>query len=115
MPERLGEPEPLLADVREALRRYARPISQDPGGPVRDILEHGGTELAASYLDWLERVCRVFDDLCGTPEPVTRDALDRAARAVGVPFRTATDSLELSLLVDVHRRLVGGRSRAAAR
>jgi hypothetical protein len=109
MKDRLGEPEPLLAEVREALRRYARPVPDDPTGPVRDILDHGAAEVAAEYLDCLERVRRAFDDLCAAPDPVTRDALDRAARAVGVPFKTATDTLELRLLVDVHQRLARRR------
>jgi glycosyltransferase involved in cell wall biosynthesis len=105
MRDRLGEPEPLLGDVRAVLRRHAAPIPDEPDGPARDILNHGVAEASVTYLDWMDRLSLVFDELRAAPEPVTRDALDRAARAAGVSFKTATDMLELRLLVDHRQRL----------
>ena len=100
MMDRLGEPEPLLALVPAALRRYASPIPTDPDGPVGDLLNHGIAEMTANYVDLLGRCRRVFDELRAGVEPVTQPALDRLARTVGVSFKTAMDAIEISLRID---------------
>jgi hypothetical protein len=106
MAQRLGPPEPLLAEVRQALRRYAPPRATDPEGPLADVADHGLVEATTAYLDAMERIRAVYDDLRADPEAVTRDAMERAARAAGVPARVAGDTLEFSLRFD-YRRLVG--------
>jgi hypothetical protein len=108
MRDRIGDPEPLLAEVREALWRHALPVLTEPAGPVRDVLDHGAAEVAADYLDCLERFRQVYDDLCVAAEPVTRDALDRVARALDRPFNMAAAAVEVSLMLDL-RRLAGLR------
>jgi glycosyltransferase involved in cell wall biosynthesis len=102
MGDRLA-PEPLLADVRRVLRRYARPVPSDPVGPVGDILNQGGVELGRGYVDALEAVRAAFDGVCSGTEPATPEALGRAVRALGVPWTVAGDMIELSLRVDFRR------------
>jgi glycosyltransferase involved in cell wall biosynthesis len=105
MPDRLGEPEPLLTQLRQALADYARPVPTDPTGPVGDLLDHGGAEMAARFVESLEGIRRSYDELCAGPLPPTPDDLNRAARAVGVPFRAAGHTIELSMMLNL-RRLV---------
>jgi glycosyltransferase involved in cell wall biosynthesis len=113
MATRLGDaPDPMVDDVHEALRRYARPIPADPGGRIGDVLAHGTGELTTGYLDFLERVRTMYDNLCASAEPPTPDALDRAARGLGVSFKVACDAIEFSLRFDFPRLL---RARRAGR
>ncbi len=95
MAERIRQPEPLLADVRRALRRHARPASTGSGGPAGDVLGYGEPRLTVRYRDALTRIRRTFDDLCAAPAPVTPEAVDRAVRAQGVSFKVALDTIEL--------------------
>jgi glycosyltransferase involved in cell wall biosynthesis len=95
MADRRRQPEPLLAEVRRALRRYARPIPTDPDGPVGDVLNHGLTEMTAHYHDRLAGIRQAFEDVVAGTGPATPDALDRAVRAHGVPLKAAVDAIEL--------------------
>ena len=98
MRQRLRESQPLLAKVRRGLRRYAAPIPTDPGGPVGDVLDLGAGTQTDNYVDSLAGFRQAYADVCagaGTP-----DELDRAAFALGVPFKVATNAIEFTLLLD---------------
>src|SRR6187549_345699 len=106
MQERVGPPDPLLAEVRESLRRHARPSPIDPVGRLGEVADHGLVEVTTAYLSGMERVRAAFDELCAGPQPVTADALERVAHAAGMPAKAAGEAIEFSLRFD-YRRLVG--------
>jgi Glycosyl transferase family 2 len=103
MVDRPREPEPLLAGVRHALRRYARPVATDPDGPVGDVLGHGLAGMIACYRDRSAVIRQAFEDLCSGAGPATPDALDRALRARGAPFKAALDAIEIMQRRSVRR------------
>jgi hypothetical protein len=111
MPERL-QPEPLLADIRDALRRYAKPVPDDPTGHIGEILNHGADDMGTKYLAALEAVRDAYDGLCAAPGPVTPDALARAVRGVNVPWTSAGNMIELSLKVNFRRWIRAARAKA---
>jgi hypothetical protein len=109
--EPYGAPEPLQAEVRAALRRHAAPLVADPDGRVGDVLGHGGTESVAMYLRDQANVRASWAQLRASDEPVTPDAADRMARALGLPFKIACDIAEVTVALDasIARRRAGAR------
>lgn len=109
MAGRIGAPDPLLTELKAALRMYARPTYVDPQGPVADVLNHGGANLNVNFLEGLEPLRNAYDDICATGAP-TAEAIDLAARALGLSFKVALDAIETTLRFDF-RRLVLARRR----
>lgn len=109
MRDRLA-PEPLVAEVWHAVRRYARPIDADPVGPVGDLLTFGAAATSGDALGTLARMRKVYDELCAGPD-VSADDLERLARANGMSFKTALDAMEFSFRIDVDAMVSGWRSR----
>jgi len=114
MADRIGEAEPLLTEMRAALRTYARPTYVDPQGPVADVLNHGGGDLNVNFLEGLEPLRNAFDDVCATGAP-TAHAIDMAVRGLGMSFKMALDAIETTLRFDFRRLVLAHRRHAVGK
>jgi hypothetical protein len=113
MAGRLDDPQPLPALVRRALRRHAVPLATDPTGRVGDVLNHGATTMSDDSMTMITQMRAAFAEMVGRGG-ATRDTLDAVARAHGLPFKVASDTIEFNLRFDVDGLMRAWRARRQA-
>jgi hypothetical protein len=122
MHEALDEPQPLLAEVRQVLRRCAPPPADQPPGNALAVLERGLADQVTDYLARMEQVRAIWrglDEGAGAGEPLTSELLDYRLRAAGFSFKVACAVVEYTMMLDryqaAERAKRAGRSRRAPR
>jgi Glycosyl transferase family 2 len=90
----------LLTEIREVLRRHARPIPGRPTGPAAEVLVPPSEELLARCMRDIDRGGRIWTELNSGGQPVTVAAFDHAVRAAAMSFWTAGQLIELKIIFD---------------
>jgi hypothetical protein len=117
----LDEPQPLLGEVRAALRRYAPPPTAPPPDDARAVLERGLAEQVTDYLARMEQIRGIWAMLGNgagrsPDEPLTPEILDYHLRAAGLTFKVACAVVEYTMMLDRYRTAQrAGRARTAQR